>query len=222
MRNVTVISAPQRSPEWFAARLGRLTGTGAADMLATIKSGEAAARRDLRTRLICERLTGTSQDDDYTNAAMAWGVSHEDEARIAYEFLTGANVQESGFLSHDTLMVGCSLDGHVGDYAGIVEIKAPYKTARHLAALKGVPSDYVPQITHNLWVSGAAWCDFVSYDPRVPERLRVIVHRVQASSLDLKGYEQKALAFLVEVETELSALKTLAGIGPVLQEVVGG
>lgn len=220
MNRFTVHHAPQRSAEWFAARLGRLTGTAAADMLATIKSGEAAARRDLRTRLVCERLTHAPQDDAYTNAAMEWGVAHEDEARIAYEMQTSQNVQESGFLSLDGLMVGCSLDGHVGDYHGIVEIKCPFKTARHLAALKGIPAEYLPQITHNLWVSGAAWCDYVSYDPRLPGALRVVVHRVEATSLDLGEYERKVTAFLSEVETELAALMTMAGVSDRLTEAL--
>lgn len=204
----TIVTAPQRSAAWFASRLGRLTGSVAADMLA---KSTTATYQNLRTRLVVERLTGTPQEDGFTNDAMAWGVEHEDEARIAYEMATGRNVQESGFLSHDSLMAGCSLDGNVGNMDGLIEVKCPYKTARHIASVRGgIPSDYLPQITHNLWISGAAWCDYVSYDPRLPEGLRLVVHRVQASGLKLPDYEKAAKAFLADVDTELAALRTMA------------
>lgn len=213
----TACTDPQRSLGWFHARLGRLTGTAAADMQ---MKPTTAGYVNLRTRLVVERLTGTPQDDDFTNAAMEWGVAHEDEARIAYELQTGQNVRESGFLASEDLMVGCSLDGHVGAYEGIVELKCPFKTARHLASRSGVPSDYLPQVTHNLWVSGAQWCDYVSFDPRLPERLRLIVHRVHCGDVDLAAYDAKARAFLAEVDRELEVLRTEAGIGAVLAEVV--
>src|SRR6185295_6009416 len=109
----TVVDAPQRSPEWFAARLGRLTGSRAGDMMATIKSGEAASRRDLRLQLVLERLTGTVQDDGYVSADMRRGIAREPAALAAYEVATGHLVQTTGFLQHDTLPAGCSLDGHV-------------------------------------------------------------------------------------------------------------
>lgn len=216
----TLITAPQRSPEWFAARLGRLTGSCAADMLA---KPTTATYQNLRTRLVVERLTNTPQEDGYTNDAMQWGRDTEDEARIAYELATGSNVQESGFLAHDVLMAGCSLDGHVGafdghaTFEGIVEIKCPFKTARHIATVRGgVPTDYAAQIMHNLWISGAAWCDYVSYDPRLPDGLRLVVHRVEASGLKLDEYAKLVESFLKAVDVELAALRTLANPAAVL------
>jgi putative phage-type endonuclease len=165
----TIINAEQRSPEWFAARLGRLTGSRAADMLSTIKTGEAAARRDLRMQLVCERLTNTLQEDAFINAAMQRGIDCEPLAFNAYEARTGNVAVRTGFLAHDDYLIGCSLDGHVGNFAGIVEMKCP-KSATHLRYLRAnvVPSDYLPQITHNLWVTGAEWCDFLSFDDRFP------------------------------------------------------
>jgi putative phage-type endonuclease len=217
-RSFTIIAAPQRSPEWFAARLGRLTGSCAAEMLA---KSTTATYQNLRTRLVVERLTNTPQEDGYTNEAMQWGNDHEDEARIAYEMATGFNVQESGFLAHDALMAGCSLDGHVGDFEGIIEMKCPFKTARHIATVRGgVPTDYAAQITHNLWISGAAWCDYISYDPRLPDGLRLVVHRVQASGLKLDEYAKLAETFLKAVDLELAALRTMANPSAVLAEVV--
>src|SRR5678810_58748 len=135
MRKFVVIDADQRSPEWFAARLGRLTGSRAVDMLATIKSGEAAARRDLRMQLVCERLTSVLQEEAFVNAAMQRGIDCEPLARDLYERQTGCFMQATGFLAHTEYMAGCSLDGHVGEFEGIVELKCP-KSATHLKYLR--------------------------------------------------------------------------------------
>jgi putative phage-type endonuclease len=208
MRPFYIVKAEQRSPEWFAARLGRVTGSRAADVLATIKTGEAAKRRDYRLDLVTERLTGRPADEGgFVSPDMQRGVELEAEARAAYEAQTGVLVDQTGFLALDALMAGCSLDGHVGDFEGLIEIKCP-RSANHLAAMRagGVPSHYLPQVTHNLWITGAAWCDFVSYDPRFPDGLRLYVARVQASSLDLAGYERKVRAFLDEVDAEVASV----------------
>lgn len=204
----TVIDAPQRSAEWFAARAGRLTGSRAADMLATIKSGEAAARRDYRMQLVTERLTGQPQEDGFINAAMQRGIDMEPQAFAAYESVTGNVAVRSGFLAHAEHMAGCSLDGHVDAFKGIVELKVP-KSATHLRYLRegGIPKDYIPQVTHNAWITGAEWVDFLSYDDRFPPELQVFYVRVLAKDLDIAGYEKSALAFLAEVDNEVNALK---------------
>jgi predicted phage-related endonuclease len=203
-----IINADQRSPEWFLARAGRLTGSRAADMLATIKSGESAARRDYRLQLVCERLTGQPQEDTFVNAAMQRGIDLEPLARAAYEAKTGNVAVQTGFLSHVTHRAGCSLDGHVDHFAGIVELKCP-KSATHLRYLRDgvLPKEYVPQVTHNSWIAGADWVDFLSYDDRFPSDLQVFYVRVLVKDLDIAGYEQSALAFLQEVETEVTALR---------------
>jgi putative phage-type endonuclease len=210
VQSFTVIEAEQRSPEWFQARLGRLTGSRAADMLATIKSGEAAARRDLRVQLACERLTGTLQEDAFVNAAMQRGIDCEPLAFSAYESLTGNVAHRTGFLSHNTLMVGCSLDGHVGDFAGILECKCP-KSATHLSYLKSgqVPPAYLPQIIHNLWVTGAAWCDFLSFDDRFPQALQTVLVRHERDEKQIASYALAAGLFLAEVEAEVDAVRGL-------------
>lgn len=210
MRNFTILDAPQRSAEWFAARAGRLTGSRASDMLATIKTGEAAARRDLRTQLVVERLTGQPQEDGYVNAVMQWGIDHEADAFAAYEAQSGNVVRRTGFLTHTSLMVGCSLDGDVDDFAGIVEIKCP-KSATHYGYLKAgeMPANHRPQILHNLWVTGAAWCDFVSYDPRFPEHRRLFVVRVPRVEIDVLAYAKAAEKFLAEVDAECVAMSAL-------------
>jgi len=205
MTPYTVIECAQRSAEWYAARRGRLTGSAAAAAISfKVKGGETAKRAELRARLVCERLTGRALDDDtFVTRALQRGIDKEGDAAIAYEAETGLMVRWSGFLSHNSLMVGCSLDGHVGDpLVGIVEIKCPDSTT-HLGYLQsgGVPDDYLPQATHNLWVSGAEWLDFVSFDDRfLDENLQLFRVRITREEVDIAGYAEKAEAFLRDVD----------------------
>lgn len=204
-----LVDADQRSDEWRLVRCGRLTGSRACDMLATIKSGEAAARRDLRLQLVCERLTESPQDSLFINADMQRGIDKEPDAIAAYEALTGDLIRASGFLAHNEYMAGCSLDGHVGNFDGIVELKCP-KSATHIRYLRGgaMPTDYLPQVLHNLWITGAAWCDFLSFDDRFPVGLQVFRVRVTRDQAAIDEYEKKALAFLAEVDRDTEALIT--------------
>ena len=212
-RKFTVIDAEQRSPEWFSARLGRITGSRAADMMAPLNKdkSEKACRRNLRVQLALERITGRSCERDYQNDHMQYGVVTEPEAFAAYESLTGRMLQRSGFLQHTELMAGTSLDAHVGDYEGIVEIKCPIP-ATHLDYLKTgtVPSDYLWQVTHSLWVTGAAWCDWMSYAKEFPEHIQAKLVRVNREDVDLAAYELAVRLFLSEVEKEVSAVASLA------------
>lgn len=210
LANYTVIEAPQRSPEWYNARAGRLTGSSAADMLSTRKDKtEAADRRKLRLRLVCERVTGRAEDDDaFITRELQRGIALESTAAAAYEAATGQIARWSGFLSHNERMVGCSLDGHIGDpVVGIIEIKCP-KSTTHLGYLQSgvVPEEYLPQATHNLWVSGAEWCDFVSFDDRFPEPLQLFIARVTRAQIDFKDYDAKAMAFLKDVDRDVEAV----------------
>src|SRR3990167_2016704 len=131
-----VIDVDQRSEAWFQASRGRLTASRAADCLATIKSGEAAARRNLRAQLVLERITGKSQEGGFQSKAMLDGIEREPDALLAYEAATGRLVKRTGFVQHDELMAGCSLDGHVGHWEGIVECKCPI-AATHFATVMG-------------------------------------------------------------------------------------
>jgi predicted phage-related endonuclease len=209
-----VVTESQRSDEWTAARVGMLTASRAADMMATIKSGEAAARRDLRLQLVCERLTGVSQEDGYISPAMQRGVEKEADAFAAYEALTGEMARKCGFLAHDDLLAGCSPDGVIGPFVGLIECKCP-KSATHLSYLraKTVPRDYLLQITHQLWVTGAGWCDFVSFDDRFQDPLRLFVKRVHRTDVDISAYELAVRLFLGEVETELESVRALGLAG---------
>jgi putative phage-type endonuclease len=208
---VIIHDVPQRSEDWFALRCGRLTASRACDMAAQIKSGEAAARRDLRAQLVCERLTGQPQEDPYTNATMQRGIDKEPDALTAYEMHSGSMVLPCGFLAHDTLLAGCSPDGQINGYAGILELKCP-KSATHLTYLKAkqVPRDYLWQITHALWISGAEWCDFASFDDRFPAPLQLLVLRVKRGDVDLKAYDLLVRMFLAEVDKDVEELAGVA------------
>lgn len=216
-----VIDAPQRSDAWFRVRAGKLTGSRACDMLATIKSGApSASRKNLLAQLVLERITGKPQESSFTSDAMRDGIEREADALALYEAVCGQVVQRSGFIVLNGQQAGCSLDGHVGDYDGIVEGKAPI-AATHLEYLKSgkVPEDYMRQIIHNLWVTGAQWCDWLSYHPDFPESLQVKVVRIDRDEKAIAEYEKKALAFLAEVDAEEAALRTSMNLAGTLQAV---
>ncbi len=210
MRNFTAHDAKQGTPEWLAARVGRVTASRAKDVLATIKTGEAAARRDYRIQLVCERLTGQPQDDVFVTADMQRGTELEPAARLAYEAQTGQWVDQVGFLAHNDLMAGGSPDGVIGDYDGLIEIKVP-RPANHLRYLRGfgVPKEHEAQVLHLLWLTGAPWLDFVSYCPSLPAHLHLYVARVTAEQASMVNYDEKVRAFLADVDVELASLKPL-------------
>jgi len=213
-RHFTVCDAPQRSAEWFAARAGRLTGSVASEMMSTLKGGgEPAGRRDLRTRLVLERLCGRSLEDDYQNADMKRGIELEPDALAAYEAATGTFVQLTGFLAHTELPMGCSLDAHLDDFQGIAEFKAP-RAANHLKYLRagGLPPEHRWQILHNLFITGAEWADFCSFCPDFPEPLRLFRVRVTRNEADINAYADKAKAFLDEVSAELESVRGLMAV----------
>ena len=209
----TVFDAAQRSEAWQAARCGRLTASRAKDILTTIKTGEAAARRDYRLQLVVERLTGEPQENGFVNADMQRGIELEAAAFAAYEAVTGQLLDRCGFVAHDALMIGCSPDGVVDDFTGIVELKVP-RSATHLRYLRegGVPAEHAAQILHSLWVTGAAYCDFLSYDPRFPTSLQTCYLRVPRDERAIAEYEQRALVFLAEVQAEVEAVGHMAAM----------
>ena len=204
------IDVPQGSPEWFAARLGRVTASEAASVLAQGRGkSEAVTRRDYRTRLVCERLTGTMVEEPYTNSAMEHGTMYEPMARERFAATIGETVQESGFWLRDDLMVGASLDGYISrgnPLSEIVEIKCPFKTAIHLQTLRDgtVPSNYVPQVTHQLWLTGAEGVHFVSFDPSLPEALQLAWIYTPRSAFDVDGYAAAVEQFLKDVDDDVA------------------
>lgn len=199
----------QRTDEWYVARLGRATASNFGKVLAKIKTGEAADRRNYRAQLVIERLTGNRQEG-YSNAAMQWGTEQEPFARIAYMADRGVDVQEVGFIQHATLMAGCSPDGLIAD-DGLIEIKCPV-SATHIETLKTqhMPLEHMPQVQGQMWIAGREWCDFVSYDPRMPEKLQMFVQRIPRDDQYIKALAFEIERFLEEVAAEVTALQKIA------------
>jgi hypothetical protein len=209
----TIIDAEQRSEAWHAARAGRVTGSKADCLLAKGRGGaESTQRRDYRIQLACERLTGKPQEAGYINAEMQRGIDMEPAHLAQYEARTGDIVRCTGFLRCDDLPVGCSLDGDIGDFAGLWEGKAP-KTATHVGYLRDpstLLADYRAQVTHNLWmVPQAQWLDLSSFDDRLPAPLQLVVVRVMRDQVDIAGYEKEVHRFLAEVSIEVRELNDL-------------
>ena len=200
---------PQGTPEWKQDRAGKATGSRASDILAKIKSGEAAARRDYRIQLVTERLSGTPAEDGFVSKEMQWGTEQEPFARMAFEEATGAIVREAGFAYLPDIEAGCSVDGFIdeGERIGILECKCP-KSSTHIAYLLAgkLPSAYEPQILHNMWVTGASFAKFVSFDPRLPEPLQLFLVHVERDETAIKRHADEVMAFLAEVDDTLEKL----------------
>lgn len=201
----------QGSDEWKQLRLGKVTASRVADVIVKTKSGYSASRANYMAQLIAERLTGVPAES-YTNAAMQHGVETEPEARAAYEFYKGATVEQVAFVPHPKIeQAGCSPDGLLGS-DGLIEIKCP-NTATHLETLlgKSVPGKYEAQIQFQLACTGRAYCDFVSYDPRMPEHMRLFVKRMARDDKRIKEIEEEIASFLLEMAVKLSELNSLYG-----------
>lgn len=199
----------QGSPEWHAIRCGKATASRIADIIAKTKTGVSALRGNYLAQLVAERLTGEVAES-YTNAAMAWGTEKEPEARTAYAFRANATVEQIGFVDHPSIkMTGASPDGLVDD-DGLIEIKCP-ETKTHIDTLLGqsVPSKYITQIQWQLACTGRQWCDFVSFDPRLPESMSLFVHRVPRDDARIAELESEVGAFLNEVDNTVARLTAL-------------
>jgi putative phage-type endonuclease len=204
-----VIELLQGSDEWRAARAGKVTASRFCDVMARIRTGEAASRRDYRWELLTERLTGLPCEG-YTNRAMEWGTSHEAEAREAYEAETGELVHRVGLIVHpEHPMVACSPDGLINKDGG-QEIKCPFSSVVHVQTLKGgMPPEHRPQVQGSMWIAGRAYWDFVSYDPRMPEHLRLYVERIPRDDAYIEQLAAEVVKFEAEVTREHASLLTL-------------
>lgn len=197
----------QGTPEWFAARAGKVTASRVADVIAKTKSGYSTSRANYLAELLCERLTGVCEPG-FTSAPMQWGKDQEPFARQAYEFRKGVEVYEVGFIDHpEVAMSGASPDGYVGD-DGLIEIKCP-NTATHLDTLLngGVAGKYVTQIQWQLACTGRAWCDFVSFDPRLPAELQLHIERIPRDVSTILELEGEVTGFIRELDAKVVQLR---------------
>ena len=198
----------QRTEEWFAARLGKVTASRVADALAKTKTGWGASRANYAAQLICERLTGVPSEG-FQNDAMRFGTENEPFARAAYEFHTDNTVELVGFIDHPKIaMSGASPDGLVGD-DGMLEIKVP-NSATHIDTLlsQTIPQKYQFQMAWQMACKPERrWCDYVSFDPRLPEEMRLFVKRFLRDDVQIKTLETDVEIFLGEIDDTLKQLR---------------
>ena len=196
----------QRTDEWFAARLGKVTASKISDVVAKTRNGWGASRGNYMAQLLCERLTG-QPTENFVNAAMQHGIDTEPQARAAYEFLTDNTVTEVGFIPHpDIEMAGASPDGLIGKL-GNLEIKCPNQ-ATHLNTLLDakVPKKYADQIQWQMACTGTEWTDFVSFDPRFPAAMQLWTCRIGRDEDRIDELESAVIEFLAELQDKLDRL----------------
>lgn len=196
----------QGTEAWLADRIGMVTASRLSEVMAKTKSGPAASRANYLAELVAQRLTGKIESG-FTSKAMEHGTENEPYARASYEILTGSIVEEAGFIRHPTMeWTGASPDGFVGSH-GLVEIKCP-NTATHIATLLGdpIPSKYQWQMLWQMECIGRDWCDFVSFDPRMPEELKLFVVRFQRDDDRIEEAKKEVNLFIGEIESTVAKL----------------
>lgn len=204
-------SAPgiiQRTDAWLTERCGKVTASAIYKVMARTKTGYGADRANYAAQLVAERLTGFPAEN-FTNAAMQWGIETEAQARAMYLLETGESVIETGFHPHPTIALsGASPDGLVGDN-GLVEIKCP-NTATHISTLTGstIERKYLLQMQWQMACTGRDWCDFASFDPRLPLEMQLHVRRVERDNALLAEIEAEVTAFLAEVAETVAVLES--------------
>lgn len=193
----------QRSEAWFQARLGKATASRFHDIMATGRAGQPLSGwKNYKAELVIERLTGKALDN-FQSKEMLWGIDTEPLARLFYTLNTGNTVEETGFFEHATLAAGASPDGLIGELGGL-EIKCP-NPATHIETLhtKQVPRQYVAQVQGSMWITGRKWWDFVSFDPRMPEKAKYIMIKVNRDEEYIKTLEENVRLFLKAVDEEV-------------------
>jgi len=199
----------QGTTEWFAARCGKVTASRVADIIAKTKTGFSTSRDNYMAQLVCERMTGKPAES-FSNLAMQWGTDTEPFARAAYEAKMDILVSEVGFITHPRIeMSGASPDGLAGD--GLVEIKCP-NTATHIATLldQKVPEKYITQMMWQMACTQRPWCDFVSFDPRMPEKHQLFIKRINFDKQLVDSLENSVIQFLGDVDLKIQQLESLA------------
>ena len=202
----------QRTDDWFAARVGKVTASRVADVVAKTKSGYSTSRENYMAQLVCERLTGKPAES-FTNSAMQWGTDTEPLARAAYEAHMDVLVDEVGFIDHPAIVnSGASPDGLVGA-DGLIEIKCP-NTATHIDTLlnQAVPKKYADQIFWQMACTNRDWCDFVSYDPRLPPDLQLFIKRIPRDNQYIRLLESEVTEFLQETALKVAKLLNLKAL----------
>lgn len=218
MTRYITCAAPQGTEQWHLDRLGKVTGSRADCVSAKSRDGksEGVTRANYRMDLVLERLTQKPAAPTFVeNEAMQWGNEQEPASRMAYERIRGLDITQSGFVYLPTIAAGTSVDGFVEDAGrrGFWESKSP-KSKNHYAYLRGgvLPTEYAPQVVHGFWVTAADFCDFQSFDPRMPEKLQTFITRIERAAVEkqIEAHERAVLQFLMEVDAEEQQMRLLA------------
>jgi putative phage-type endonuclease len=211
----------QGTPEWHAARLGKLTGSRIAMATAKgLKGAPSRTRAKLMGLLACERMTGRPMDH-YISGPMDWGIETEAQARLAYQFDRNVRIETVGLVDHPTIpMAGASPDGLVGA-DGQVQFKCP-EVHTHFETILGASIDggYIKQMQWELAVTGRAWVDFASFDPRVPEEMQLHVVRVKRDPALIETLEAEGRQFLAELDNMVASLRTRFNLAEVLRQSI--
>lgn len=199
------------SPEQAAARIGKLTASRIADATAKTQKGYGASRANYMAELLVERITGVPTER-FVTKEMLWGIEKEVDAKASYEFFHDVTIEPVGFVDHPSIpMSGASPDGLVGE-RGLIEVKCP-NTATHIDFLLTDEVDlrYRKQMCWQLLCTERDWCDFASFDPRMPEQLQLRVRRFHLAALvkDVQcDLEAEARSFLAELAAKEQALRS--------------
>ena len=201
------------SKEWMQDKVGHASASRMVDVMAKLKGkGEAAARRNYRIQLVAERLTNVSQEDTYVSPRMQWGIEQEAFARSEYEIRADCMTDLVGFGLHETIEhYGASPDGLVGKN-GLLELKCP-DTSTHITwILEGVvPEEHQPQMFAQMDVWERDWCDFVSFDPRVPKNLQLFTIRLPRDEMRIAELRDGVIQFNAEVDALIAKLREWKG-----------
>jgi putative phage-type endonuclease len=199
----------QGTPEWFKQRCGKATASRISDIVAKTKTGYSTSRANYMAQLVVERMTNQVAES-YTNAAMEWGIENEPFARAAYEAKTGNMVDQVGSIDNPSVpMSSASPDGLIGN-DGCLEIKCP-NTATHIDTILGEPiaKKYYDQMQWQMRCANRDWCDFVSFDPRMPSHLQLFIKRVERNILYIAQLEMEVIQFLAEVDDKVKKLNEI-------------
>jgi len=199
----------QGSDEWKQSRIGKATASRISDIVAKTKTGYSTSRANYMAQLVVERMTNQVAES-YSNAAMEWGVENEEFARAAYEAKTGNMVDQVGAIDHPRIALSAaSPDGLVGD-DGCLEIKCP-NTATHIETLLGdePAKKYYDQMQWQMVCANRSWCDFVSFDPRMPAHLQLFVKRIERNDIYIAELESEVIRFLAEVDDKVKKLNEI-------------
>lgn len=203
------IDCEQGTPEWHAARAGRVTASRVADIVRKTKTGVSKMRQTYAGDLVAERLSGVAIESTYLSKPMQWGKDTEDTARAMYAFMNDVDPVRVGFVLHPTIeMAGASPDSLI-DKDGLLEIKCP-NCATHIETLRGGPiePDYFKQMQWQMACAERAWCDFVSFDPRMPAEMQLHPTRVWRDDKEIAELEREVRRFLEEVDNTVNQLRT--------------